>query len=232
MNRRIIAIIPASGVGSRMGANCPKQYLRIQDKTVLEHTLTPFLAHSAITKIVVVVSKTDPYYQHLPIINHPKIKWVFGGETRANSVLNGLKTLGKNDWALVHDAARPCLKRSDLDKLLHIENEQGAILAIPVVDTIKRSFDHHTIAHTEDRSTLWQAQTPQFFPAQILTHALESALAQNIAITDEASAMEFAGFRPQLISGRSDNLKITRPEDLALAEFYLLNTIQDEGTIR
>ncbi|QLB21515.1 2-C-methyl-D-erythritol 4-phosphate cytidylyltransferase [Vespertiliibacter pulmonis] len=229
MNRRIVAIIPASGVGSRMGANCPKQYLRINNKTILEHTLTPFLTHSTIEKIVVVVSETDPYYQQLPIIDHPKIKWVFGGETRANSVLNGLKTLKYGDWALVHDAARPCLKRSDLDKLLQIENEQGAILATPVVDTIKRSFNHHTIAHTEDRSTLWQAQTPQFFPAQILANALESALAKNIAITDEASAMEFAGYHPQLISGRSDNLKITRPEDLALAEFYLLKAIQDEG---
>lgn len=229
MNRRIVAIIPTSGVGSRMGANCPKQYLRIHNQTVLEHTLRPFLAHSAIDKIVVVVSETDAYYQQLPIINHPKIEWVFGGETRANSVLNGLKTLKNGDWALVHDAARPCLKRSDLDKLLQIENEHGAILATPVVDTIKRSFDHQTITHTEDRSTLWQAQTPQFFPAKILTNALESALAQNIAITDEASAMEFAGFQPQLISGRSDNLKITRPEDLALAEFYLLNAIQNEG---
>lgn len=223
MTRHIVAIIPASGVGSRMEADRPKQYLTLQGKTILEHTLMLFLTHRAVDKIVVAVAENDPYYPQLDILQHPKIQLVFGGNTRAESVLNGLKTLKKGDWALVHDAARPCLKRSDLDKILQIEQEQGAILAIPVVDTVKRSVDQQQIAHTEDRTTLWLAQTPQFFPSAKLTQAIEHALAQNLTITDEASAMELAGFQPLLVAGSRDNIKITCPEDLALAEFYLQN---------
>lgn len=228
MERNIVAIIPASGVGSRMGADRPKQYLLLQGKTILEHTLACFLSHCAIQKIVVAVSENDPYYGNLAILKHPKIQLVFGGATRAESVLNGLKILEKGDWALVHDAARPCLKRSDLDKILRIEQEQGAILAIPVVDTVKRSFDQQQIAHTEDRTTLWLAQTPQFFPAKALKQAIKNALAKHLTITDEASAMELAGVQPLLVAGSSDNLKITRPEDLALAEFYLQQRQQSQ----
>ena len=127
---------------------------------------------------------------------------------------------------MVHDAARPCLKRSDLDKILQIDDLNGAILAIPAVDTIKRTQDNQRISHTEDRSTLWLALTPQFFPAQPLKQAIHSAFENGQMITDEASAMELAGFHPQLVAGRSDNLKVTRPEDLALAEFYLLKEQQ------
>lgn len=228
MQRKIVAVIPASGVGSRMGVNLPKQYLTIQGKTILEHTLQPFLSHPSIEKIIVAVSKTDPYYSDLDILNHPKIQLTFGGETRADSVLNGLMLVEENAWVLVHDAARPCIKRSDLDKILQIDDENGAILAIPAVDTIKRSFDSQTIAHTEDRSTLWLALTPQFFPVKQLKLAIESAFEKGLAITDEASAMEQAGFQPQLVAGRSDNIKVTRPEDLSLAEFYLLKEQQND----
>lgn len=122
---------------------------------------------------------------------------------------------------LVHDAARPCLQHADIDKLLAIEDEQGAILAIPATDTIKRADNQQCIVKTEDRSQLWQAMTPQFFPVDILRDALSTGIQQGANITDEASAMELAGFRPHLVAGRSDNLKVTRPEDLALAEFYL-----------
>ena len=153
---------------------------------------------------------------------------VFGGETRAKSVYNALKCLSSNDWALVHDAARPCLKQSDLDNLLQINDEQGAILATPAIDTIKRA-NGLQISHTEDRETLWHALTPQFFPAKPLTEALEAAFLANATITDEASAMEFAGFHPTLVAGRSDNLKITRPEDLALAEFYLTHQTENNS---
>lgn len=220
--RKIIAIIPASGIGSRMGATLPKQYLTIQQRTILEHSLTPFLTHPAIEKIIVAVAENDTSYRKLALLSHTKISIVFGGETRAHSVLNGLNALpaDENCWVLVHDAARPCLKRSDLDKLLQIEDDNGAILAVPAIDTIKRTFDGNFIAHTEDRSTLWHALTPQFFPAQTLKQAIQTSLAQGLPITDEASAMELSGFHPRLIIGRSDNLKITRPEDLALAEFY------------
>ncbi len=219
--RKIIAIIPASGVGSRMNVSVPKQYLTLLGKTLLEHTLQPFLEHPAISQIIVAVSKEDRYYGDIALLNSDKIQIVFGGETRANSVFNALNAIDDDTaWALVHDAARPCLKRSDLDKLLQIEDSQGAILATPAIDTMKRA-NGSKIAHTEDRSTLWHALTPQFFPVKTLKLALQSAFEQGLTITDEASAMEFAGFHPLLINGRSDNLKVTRPEDLALAEFYL-----------
>lgn len=221
MRGKIVAVIPASGIGARMAADRPKQYLIIQGKTILEHTLHPFLAHPRIDKVIVAVAPQDPYYSNLAILNHPKIQLVFGGETRAHSVLNALHCLAPKDWALVHDAARPCIKRSDLDNILQIDCPQGAILAVPCVDTMKRSIDGKHIHHTEDRSTLWHALTPQFFPAEHLKKAIENALAQQLTITDEASAMELFGIQPLLVAGRSDNLKVTRPEDLALAEFYL-----------
>lgn len=220
MNRNIVAVIPASGVGSRMNAPLPKQYLKINNETILEHTLKPFIEHSQITAIIVAVSAQDPFYSQIELLKHPKIQIVFGGETRANSVFNALQVLDKNDWVLVHDAARPCLKRSDLDKILQINDENGAILATPAIDTMKRA-NGNQIAHTEDRSTLWHALTPQFFKVDLLRSALAQAFEKNATITDEASAMEFAGFNPQLVAGRSDNLKVTRPEDLVLAEFYL-----------
>ena len=222
MARKIIAIIPAAGVGTRMQADKPKQYLQILGKTILEHTLRIMLNHLAIDKVVVALSPTDPYVRELAILSHEKIQLVEGGETRAESVLNALNAIDEeNVWALVHDAARPCLAEADLNKLLEIQDDQGAILAIPVTDTIKRSNQVGEIIATEDRSRLWQAQTPQFFRADLLKQALNNGLKQGYNITDEASAMEFAGFRPHLVAGRSDNLKITRPEDLALAEFYL-----------
>lgn len=223
MTRQIFAIIPASGVGSRMQAAMPKQYLTLLGKTILEHTLSIFIAHPAIEKVVVAVSKEDQFYPEIELLKDPKVEIVFGGETRADSVFNALQVVPENAWALVHDAARPCLKRSDLDNLLQISGEQGAILATPVIDTIKRTQakNEQTILHTEDRSTLWHALTPQFFPAAQLTQALKSAFDAKVAVTDEASAMEFIGYHPQLVAGRSDNIKITRPEDLALAEFYL-----------
>lgn len=218
--RKVTAIIPASGIGSRMGSDKPKQYLLLQGKTILEHAIQPFLDHPEIVQVVVAVAKNDLYYQTLPIFTSPKIQLVFGGETRANSVLNALKVVNEQYWVMVHDAARPCLKRSDIDKLLQINDMNGAILAAPTVDTIKRA-EYGQISQTEDRSTLWRALTPQFFNAGQLKTALESALSQHLAITDEASAMELCGYRPHLVIGRGDNIKVTHPEDLALAEFYL-----------
>ncbi len=203
----------------------PKQYLPLLNKTILEHTLAIFLDHPAIEKVIVAVSKEDKFYPNIALLKSPKIQLVFGGATRADSVFNGLQAADENAWVLVHDAARPCLKRSDLDKLLQIEDENGGILAIPAVDTMKRAKGLQ-IAYTEDRSTLWHALTPQFFPVKLLKKALQSAFEKNAIITDEASAMELAGFKPHLIAGRSDNLKVTRPEDLALAEFYLTRDLE------
>ncbi|GAB1669158.1 2-C-methyl-D-erythritol 4-phosphate cytidylyltransferase [Mannheimia haemolytica] len=210
-----------------MQAEKPKQYLQLKGKTILEHTVSIFLEHPHVEKVIVAVARKDSFYSTLELLKSPKIQLVFGGETRADSVLNALQEINtENAWALVHDAARPCLKRSDLDKLLQINDPQGGILAIPAVDTMKRT-NGTKIAHTEDRSTLWHALTPQFFPAQALKQALSSAFANKLQVTDEASAMELAGYQPQLVSGRSDNIKITRPEDLALAEFYLTHNLEN-----
>ena len=225
--RQIVAVVPAAGVGSRMQAAKPKQYLQIQGKTILEHTLDRLLTYPAVEKVVLAVAADDPYLPALELDKNPRIAIVPGGANRCDSVLSGLHYVAEHfaqAWVLVHDAARPCLRHQDLDKLLQIEDEQGAILAIPATDTIKRALPNGQIAQTEDRSQLWQAQTPQFFRADLLRAALISALQQGLAVTDEASAMELAGFRPHLVAGRSDNLKITRPEDLALAEFYLSQT--------
>lgn len=222
MNREIIAIIPAAGIGSRMQADRPKQYLKILGKTILEHTLNIFLSYEKINQIILPVAENDPYLLSIDLLQDPRIKVITGGANRADSVLNGLRSIeNKKSWVLVHDAARPCLRHEDLDKLVQIQDENGAILAIPAVDTIKRSNADLQIQHTEDRSQLWLAQTPQFFPVERLQNALEQAEKQGFIVTDEASAMELAGFRPHLVSGRSDNIKVTRPEDLALAEFYL-----------
>ena len=222
MRREFIVIVPAAGIGSRMQADRPKQYLKILGKTILEHTLNIFLSYEKISQIILPVAENDPYLSGIDLLQDPRIKVVTGGANRADSVLNGLRSIeNKKSWVLVHDAARPCLRHEDLDKLVQIEDENGAILAIPAVDTIKRSNADLQIQHTEDRSQLWLAQTPQFFPVELLQNALEQAEKQGFIVTDEASAMELAGFRPHLVSGRSDNIKVTRPEDLALAEFYL-----------
>lgn len=222
MSREFIAIVPAAGIGSRMQADRPKQYLKILGKTILEHTLSIFLSYEKINQIILPVAENDPYLSGIDLLQDPRIKVVTGGTNRADSVLNGLRSIeNKKSWVLVHDAARPCLRHEDLGKLVQIQDENGAILAIPAVDTIKRSNADLQIQHTEDRSQLWLAQTPQFFPVELLQNALEQAEKQGFIVTDEASAMELAGFRPHLVAGRSDNIKVTRPEDLALAEFYL-----------
>ncbi|QEH47146.1 2-C-methyl-D-erythritol 4-phosphate cytidylyltransferase [Aggregatibacter actinomycetemcomitans] len=222
--RKIMAVVPAAGIGSRMQADKPKQYLHIHGQPILQHTLNVLLAYPHISRIVLAIAADDPYIDQLKLSQNPKIQLVEGGETRADSVLNGLNAVqdaGDDVWVMVHDAARPCLTHGDLDKLLEIQDDNGAILAIPATDTIKRAQPSQQIAHTEDRSQLWLAQTPQFFRADLLRDALTRAKQQQFAVTDEASAMELAGFRPHLVAGRSDNIKVTRPEDLALAEFYL-----------
>lgn len=229
MNKKqnIWVIIPAAGVGRRMGTDTPKQYLLLNEKTVIEHTLDVFNTHDSISEIVVAVSKEDEYWSGLNIDLSKPLHIVNGGEERCDSVLNGLKFLENkaevNDWVLVHDAARPCLRNEDLTLLLETleENEVGGILAVPVRDTMKRSIGENIIKETVERENLWHALTPQMFRYGLLKDALVSALNNNEVITDEASAIELAGYQPILVEGHSDNLKITRPEDLALAAFFL-----------
>lgn len=216
------AVVPAAGRGSRMQAHMPKQYLPLGDKTIIEHTLSRLLAHPQIEKIVVVVADDDHYFSSLPLSSHPKIEVTVGGPERAISVLNGLSCV-ETDWVLVHDAARPCITLADLDALVAAaeHGEDGAILAVPVKDTMKRADAQNRIERTVERGHLWHALTPQMFPTQQLADAIDAGLAQSIVLTDEASAMELAGFKPLLVAGRADNIKVTRPEDLALATFIL-----------
>ncbi len=228
MNKKqnIWVIIPAAGVGRRMGSDTPKQYLLLNDQTVIEHTLSVFDLHSSISEIVVAVAKEDEYWAELNIKLSKPLHKVAGGKERCDSVLNALTFLQNkahaDDWILVHDAARPCLRTEDLTFLLEEcqSHAVGGILAVPVRDTMKRSVGN-IIKETVDREDLWHALTPQMFRYKLLKDALESALKKNNVVTDEASAMELAGYQPLLVEGHADNLKITRPEDLALASFFL-----------
>jgi len=218
-------VIPAAGVGSRMRADRPKQYLQLAGRSVLEHTLDCFLGHPGLRGLVVSLAINDPYWSSLKCASDPRIRRAEGGAERADSVLGGLRALSEqgaevDDWVLVHDAARPNLTRSDLDKLLVelASDPVGGLLAVPVRDTLKRAGSDGRVEETVDRSVIWQAYTPQMFRFGALYRALADALAAEVAITDEASAIEWAGQSPRLIESRADNLKITRPEDLEWLE--------------
>ncbi|HEY6611014.1 MAG TPA: 2-C-methyl-D-erythritol 4-phosphate cytidylyltransferase [Pseudomonas sp.] len=215
------AVIPAAGVGARMRADRPKQYLRLGERTVLEHTLDCFLGHPTLKGLVLCLAEDDPYWPGLACAGDPRIERAAGGCERADSVLNGLLhllTLGahEDDWVLVHDAARPNLSRDDLNLLLGelAEDPVGGLLAVPARDTLKRVGKDGRVRETIDRSVIWQAYTPQMFRLGQLHRSLADALVSHANITDEASALEWAGHAPRLIEGRADNLKITRPEDL------------------
>ncbi|MDX6021278.1 2-C-methyl-D-erythritol 4-phosphate cytidylyltransferase [Scandinavium sp. V105_16] len=220
----VCAVVPAAGFGRRMQTECPKQYLSIGNKTILEHAVSALLAHPRVDRVIIAISDGDMRFQQLPLANHPQVTVVEGGAERADSVLAGLRAAGDAPWVLVHDAARPCLHQEDLANLLALSDTSrvGGILAAPVRDTMKRAEPgKEAIAHTVDRIDLWHALTPQFFPRELLFDCLTRALNEGATITDEASALEYCGFHPQLVPGRADNIKVTRPEDLALAEFYL-----------
>ncbi|MCE9678083.1 2-C-methyl-D-erythritol 4-phosphate cytidylyltransferase [Shewanella sp. AS1] len=224
----LVAIVPAAGIGSRMGAEIPKQYLMLNEQPIIGHTLDVLLNHPRISQVIVALHPQDQFFAALPQASHPKLLCVQGGKERADSVLAGLTQLPDAAWALVHDAARPCLHVSDIDKLireaeaqLQAGTPQGAILAMPVRDTMKRSNRHGDIEQTVCRENLWHALTPQLFLAQALRDNLSRALELGMNITDEASAMEYFGGAPRLVSGRADNIKVTHPDDLRLAAQYL-----------
>lgn len=215
------AVIPAAGVGARMAADRPKQYLQLGGRSILEHSLGCFLDHPGLKGLVVSIASDDPFWPSLQCAGDPRIVRVDGGRERADSVLNALLYLhtqgaGDNDWVLVHDAARPNLSREDLDKLLSelADDPVGGLLAVPARDTLKRMDKNGRAVETIDRRLIWQAYTPQMFRLGALHRALADSLVADAIITDESSAMEWAGLAPRLIEGRSDNIKVTRPEDL------------------
>jgi len=235
------AIVPAAGVGKRMLADRPKQYLNLQNKTVIEHTLDKLLSLDEIKGAVISISDTDEYWPELKYQSDKPLLITNGGKERSDSVLNALTLLNndhlektENIWVLVHDAARPCVRNKDIQKLIKLGslNDDGALLALPVRDTMKRSTHENSgqsnntkesVDHTVNRDGLWHALTPQMFKLDLLFSALHEAQKNKSNITDDASAMELAGYHPKLVEGHEDNIKITRAFDLQLAELFLEN---------
>ena len=228
----VTLIVPAAGIGRRMSGSKPKQYLSIAGKPILAHTLQKLLQLNPL-KIVLVVSAQDREYESIDLVDQCDV--VIGGSTRAASVTNGLASLncGDNDWVMVHDCARPCVRTADILNLynrLH-DTDVGGILAVPVSDTLKKIVashvslfpeqSHRKSLETLDRSELWLAQTPQMFRFGMLKQALAQAIESAIDITDEASAIEASGHSPLIVVGSKDNIKITTQEDLLYAAFIL-----------
>ena len=222
---RFFALIPAAGVGTRMVADRPKQYLPLAGHTMLWHAIHAFELHPAIARTYVVLSPDDGYWDGLDWSGLAKLQMLHcGGATRAETVANGLAALvgsvQDDDWILVHDAARPCLSAPLLDRLLTElkDDETGGILAAPVADTLKRQTRNGRILETVPREGLWGAQTPQMFRYGLLVRALAHA---GTAVTDEASAIEALGHAPKLVESDMTNLKVTFPRDIEVAEWLL-----------
>ena len=226
------ALVPAAGSGRRFGGEVPKQYLQVAGKPLIGHALDALLSHPRIDGVVVALAADDPHWPGWTALHGKPIVTCIGGGERADSVLAALRALpaacAVDALLLVHDAARPNLQADDLSRLIEVamNHADGAILAAPVRDTLKRADAEHAdgsrrIAATEPRAGLWRALTPQAFRRDLLLRALESALADGVMVTDEAMAVERLGCHPRLVEGREDNLKVTTPADLALAEFLL-----------
>ena len=221
-------MVPAAGVGRRMGGPKPKQYLSLGDRSILAWTLERLLSVQELAAVCVVLAAEDPYWPELGMAEHPRLRQAVGGNERSDSVLQGLLSLsaeaGAEDWVLVHDAARPLVQAGDVLRLMEtcLQAGDGGLLAVPVRDTLKRQGEGGRVAVTVDRAGLWQAQTPQMFPFGLLREALVQAQRLGRTVTDEAQAMEAMGHRPLLVEGNANNLKLTLPEDLLIAERLLL----------
>jgi 2-C-methyl-D-erythritol 4-phosphate cytidylyltransferase len=219
-------IVPAAGQGARMGAPLPKQYLPLLNQTVIEITLARLLALSNVKQTIVSLHSEDYHWQTLSCAQNPKIQTVIGGKERSDSVLAALKHIQQQardrDWVLVHDAARPCVMTETIEAMLTVlkDEEIGGILAIPSDDTLKH-VTNQLIQSTLNRQVIWRAQTPQVFRYGLLYRSLHRAITDNHPVTDDASAIEMAGYQPQVLVGHKDNIKITHPEDLIFAEFIL-----------
>lgn len=218
----ITVVVAAAGKGVRFGSDVAKQYLDIDGKSVIEHALEGLEALSP-KEIVLVVAPDDEHYQSLPAARRCRI--VVGGETRAQSVVNALNAIAiePDDWIMVHDGARPCVDAGDIGRLVEaaMKNEAGGLLARRVIETVKFADEFQRVVSTEDRDALWLAQTPQLFRFELLKRAMADALASDVALTDESSALEFAGYRPVLVEGSRNNIKVTQPQDLELARWLL-----------
>ena len=218
------AIVPASGIGSRMQSETAKQYLTFQGKTILEHTLDRLFAHPLIAGAVLVLRDDDSQWEKLEYAASKPLFIASGGEQRHHSVYSGLTTLqyrfGNDALVVVHDAVRPLVTLHDLDRVIQTasDHEAGAILASPISDTLKLQGNDLEVSGTISRDRLWRALTPQVFHLQPLLNALKKVIDEGLDISDDASALELMGYAPILVEGEASNIKITRPQDLALAE--------------
>ena len=226
----IWAIVPAAGIGRRMQSTIPKQYLKLLDRPVIEHSINRLLAVEQVSGVIVALQADDPYWPEVVIRSEKPVLLAQGGKERCHSVMNALDILSRTPgydsattWVLVHDAVRPCVSIDDIRQLITqaAGTESGGLLAMPVRDTLKRQDDAQHVQTTVDRTGLWHALTPQLFACDRLKMALSSALAEGFLVTDEASAMEHAGYHPLLVQGGEENIKITRPADLRLSALYL-----------
>lgn len=234
MSSAVQALIPAAGRSVRFGGTTLKQYAHLLGRPVIAHSIEAVGRHPAVGAVTVALAPDDGIFDELVQPHFPAVRTVTGGDSRARSVMNGLAFILERDpaceWVLVHDAARPCLDAASLARLLvaGLASEEGAILAVPVHDTLKLADAAGRIDTTVDRSRYWAAQTPQLFRARELAANLGAALAAGEPPTDEAAAMERAGARPLLVLGARSNIKITGAEDLALAEFILQRQSLDD----
>lgn len=221
------AAIPAAGSGRRFGGEVPKQYLHAAGKPLIEHALQALLSHPGIDGAVVALAADDTRWPGWGTLHGKPVIACVGGASRAASVLAAVQAmpaqLGDDELLLVHDAARPNLRACDITRLIDAARacDAGAILAAPVRDTLKRARVGGRIAATQPRDGLWRALTPQAFRRGLLVRALQAAADAGVEATDEAMAVERLGLQPALVEGREDNLKVTTPADLALAEFLL-----------
>ena len=236
----IWAVLPAAGIGRRMGSSIPKQYLSIDGAPLILHSLRRLSAVKKIEKIVVVIHPEDSRWAELEkSIKEEfgnRIITVMGGGERYQSVLNGLTALtefaGKDDWVLVHDAVRPCVRTSDIENLIQKVSLHsiGGLLGSPVDNTLKRVDKELTVIETVDRESYWNALTPQMFRFALLKESIQTVVVSGKQVTDEAGAMEVAGFKPIMIAGHKDNIKITVEADLVLASQILKNQASDNGS--
>lgn len=235
-------VMPSAGSGSRFGADIPKQYLPFLDKTVFQYTLSCFLSRNDIKGIVIAHAANDSIIDSFPELQEQHVYCVEGGVERVNSVFNAVEYIRDQladytptDLIAVHDAARPCLANDDINHIFAVAGDAiyGAILAAPIVDTIKSintpiASGHPQIVATLDRDKAVLALTPQVFNGELLHTALKNVLDNDLAITDDASAIELLGCQVDIVEGRKSNIKITCPEDLALAEFHLGKLLEQE----
>lgn len=225
MSAALHAVVPAAGAGSRMKTATPKQYLQLDGMTLLERSVRVLLQVPAIESVTVALGDAADERLHQSLFADARVSAVPGGAERSDSVLAALRAVNgrADDWVLVHDAARPCLDIADVGRLvMHVlDTGEGAILAEPIVDTVKRVDATGRVEQTLDRRQLWRAQTPQMFRLGELQQALQQCRAAKLAVTDEASAMEQAGYPVQVVAGSPGNIKVTLPGDLALAQWHL-----------